>query len=361
MQTVYTSAGEFSFQQIKLGQYQVADEYVKNALDFCKDWLNEAPSFTFTTSGSTGAPKAVITDKEHMKASAQATISTLELSPDEHIFLCISSEMIGGAMMLVRAMELGCNITIVPPSSNPVALLEKNHPFTFASLVPLQIFGVQNDQDSLDKLSRFKNILLGGAAACSNTLDALSNLTCVVWQTYGMTETLSHIALKKVGVDAYYHVLNDVEIKVDDRNCLCISSVVTDNQWLYTNDIVNLIDDTHFELVGRIDDVINSGGLKIFSHDVEHAIIEKLNDLEIPFIPLFVCRKPDEKFGETVVVVMLGEPLSDEVIGQLKSFCKETLGKYAVPKHFYFVNEFEKLDSGKLDKKSTLKNAINCY
>lgn len=358
MQTVYTSVGNFSFQQIKLGQYHVQNEHINDALNFCNNWLNDAPTFTFTTSGSTGAPKAIVTDMAHMRASVNATINILKLTQHEHIFLCISSKMIGGAMMLVRAMELGCDITIVAPSSNPINQLEKNHPYTFASLVPLQIYGVQNDQESLDKLSRFKNILLGGAPACTDTLDALSKLPCAVWQTYGMTETLSHIALKKVGVDAYYTVLNGVEIKIDDRNCLCISAAVTDHQWLYTNDVVNLIDDTHFELKGRIDDVINSGGLKIFSYDVEHALIEKLNDLELPFKPLFVCRKPDEKYGEAVVVVMMGEQLSDELIEQLKKHCKETLGKYAVPKQFYFVNEFEKLESGKLDKKATLQKVI---
>ena len=359
MQNIYTSAGKFSFNEIKEGQFNVVDSYLNDTLHFCKDWLSGVPHFTFTTSGSTGSPKAITADRAHMLMSANGTIKAVQLTENEHVYLCISSKMIGGAMMLVRAMELGCDITIVSPTSNPIESLDENHPYTFVSFVPMQVFEVQTDESIQQKLNRFKHILLGGAPANENTLQALSKLTCEVWQTYGMTETLSHIALRRIGKDKYYKVLDGVHIKTDERKCLCISSPITDDQWLLTNDVVNLIDDTHFELVGRIDDVINSGGIKIFSYDVEHEIIEKMNDLEIPPKPMFVCRKPDDKFGETVVVVMMGEKLSDEVIEQLVEHCKQTLGKYAAPKQFFFVNEFEKLESGKLDKKSTLQKVIN--
>ncbi len=360
MQKIYTPEGAFSYDEIATGKFSVLDEYLGYTLNFCKDWLSGTTHFTFTTSGSTGAPKAIVADRAHMLISARGTIKAVELTPTEHVYLCISSKMIGGAMMLVRAMELGCDVTIVSPSSNPIEILDENHPFTFVSFVPMQVFEVQTDESIQQKLNRFKHILLGGAPANENTLQALSKLTCEVWQTYGMTETLSHIALRRVGKDKYYEVLEGVHIKKDERNCLCISSPITDDQWLLTNDVINFVDDTHFELVGRIDDVINSGGIKIFSYDVEHAIIEKMNDLEMPPKPMFVCRKPDEKYGESVVVVMMGEKLSDEVLEQLKEHCRITLGKYAAPRHFYFVNEFEKLESGKLDKKNTLQKVINC-
>lgn len=360
MQKIYTPEGAFSYNEIATGKFSVLDEYLSYTLNFCKDWLSGTSHFAFTTSGSTGAPKAIIADREHMLISARGTIKAVQLTPEEHVYLCISSKMIGGAMMLVRAMELGCDVSIVSPSSNPIETLDENHLFTFVSFVPMQVFEVQSDESIQRKLNRFKHILLGGAPANENTLLALSKLSCDVWQTYGMTETLSHIALRRVGKDKYYKVLEGVHIKKDESNCLCISSPITDNQWLLTNDVINLIDDMHFELVGRIDDVINSGGIKIFSYDVEHAIIEKMNNLEIAPKPMFVCRKPDEKYGESVVVVMMGEKLSDEVLEQLKEHCRISLGKYAAPRHFYFANEFEKLESGKLDKKSTLQKVINC-
>lgn len=359
MQKIYTSEGCFSFDEIRSGKFAIDDEYLKYTLNFCKDWLSGTTHFTFTTSGSTGSPKAIVADREHMLISARGTIKAIQLSAAEHVYLCISSKMIGGAMMLVRAMELGCDITIFSPTSNPLDIIDENHPYTFVSFVPMQVFEVQSDESIQRKLNRFKHILLGGASANENTLLALSKLTCETWQTYGMTETLSHIALRRVGKDKYYKVLEGVHIKKDERNCLCISSPITDDQWLLTNDVINLVDETHFELAGRIDDVINSGGIKIFSYDVEHAIIEKMNELEIPPKPMFVCRKPDEKYGESVVVVMMGEKLNNEVLEQLKDYCKNTLGKYAAPRHFYFVNEFEKLESGKLDKKLTLQKVLN--
>lgn len=359
MQTVRIHQHVFTYEDIKNQVLTVNDEYLDYTLLFCKQWLTGVQEFTFTTSGSTGAPKATVASRKHMMASAHATIAALQLTPNEHVFLCISAKMIGGAMMLVRALELGCDITIVQPSSNPFDYLTNNHSYTFASFVPMQVYEVQTDTSIAEKLNGFNHILLGGAPANKGTLQALANLRVAVWQTYGMTETLSHIALKRVGVDQYYTALPGVKLKKDERNCLCIEAEVTDNQWLLTNDVVNLIDDTHFELLGRIDDVINSGGIKIFSYDVEHAIITKMNELEMPPKPMFVCRKPDEKYGEAVVVIMLGEPLPDTIIQELINYCKETLGKYAAPKHFYFVREFEKLESGKLDKKSTLNKLLN--
>lgn len=359
MQTIYTQHRAYSFEEVKNGNYQFDDEYVNFTFGFCKQWLNQTQSFTFNTSGSTGAPKEFLASRLQMENSANGTIKALNLTPNEHILVCISTKMIGGAMMLVRGLILGCDITITTPNANPLDECEIDHPYTLASFVPMQVFEVQSDSTLKAKLNRFKNILLGGAPACDGTLSALSNLDVHVWQTYGMTETLSHIALKRVGVDNYYTTLPGVKIKTDDHHCLWIDAPVTNNQWLLTNDVVNVIDETHFELLGRIDDVINSGGIKIFSYDVEHAIMEKLSDLELPPKPLFVCRQPDEKYGETVVVVMLSEPLEQSVVDQLIAHCKNTLGKYAAPKHFYFVRDFERLESGKFDKKATLHKLIN--
>lgn len=361
MQTVFAQDNTFTFDEIKAGRFSTNDEYLYDCLEFCRQWLNGITAFSFTTSGSTGAPKAIIASREHMLSSARGTISALGLTSNESVYLCISSKMIGGAMMLVRALELGCDITIVQPSANPLEQVSEQHHYTFASFVPMQVYEVYTDKSLREKLNRFTNILLGGAPANEQTLETLGKLEhCHVWQTYGMTETLSHIALRRVGNDLYYETLPGVKIKQDDRNCLCINAEVTDNHWLLTNDVVNMIDERHFELMGRIDDVINSGGIKIFSYDVERAITQKLIDLDLTPKPMFVCRKKDEKYGETVVVVMMGEPLSEEIINELTEHCKTTLGKYAAPKHIFFVSEFEKLESGKLDKKSTLQKILNC-
>jgi o-succinylbenzoate---CoA ligase len=358
MQTLFAQNKSFSFDEVKSGNFFFEDEYLQEVFLFCKKWLEGSTSFEFNTSGSTGAPTSIHAQREHMIISANITIEALNLDNTEHIYLCINAKMIGGAMMLVRGLELGCDVTIVHPTSNPLEKIPHNHPYSLASFVPMQIYEVSKSLDLQQKLSFFNHILLGGAPASAESLKALALLPCKVWQTYGMTETLSHIALKRVGIDQYYQTLPGVKIRVDERMCLCIEAAVTNNQWMLTNDVINLIDETHFELIGRIDDVINSGGIKVFSYDVEHTLMEKMIALGFHAKSLFVCRKPDEKYGEVVVAVILGERLSDEVLTQITDDCREKLGKYAAPRHIYFVDEFEKLESGKLNKKATLQKIL---
>ncbi len=359
MQTITINNHSYSFNEVKNSAYSIHDEYSTFVLNFCSEWLNGCNEFVFNTSGSTGVPKEVVAQRSQMRSSAQATIQALNLTSTENIYLCISAKMIGGAMMLVRALELGCNITIVSPTSNPFEQLNENHPYTLASFVPMQLYDAVTNFTLHNKLNRFSKILLGGAPASDNIITFLSTLKVKTWQTYGMTETLSHVALKLIGVDKYYTALPGVVFKQDERNCLCIESEITNNTWLITNDLINLISPTQFELIGRIDDVINSGGIKIFTYDVEQAIQRKLNELEIPPKPMFVCSKPDEKYGEVVVVIMLGKPLHETIQNKITEYCKEILGKYAAPKHYYAVSEFERLESGKVDKKKTLKTILN--
>lgn len=358
MKTVYIQNTSFLFDDIRAGSFSFEDEYLQETMLFCQHWLNGQETFVFNTSGSTGCPSAIHASRAQMQASVAGTIQALGLTEQEHIYLCISTRMIGGAMMLVRAMELGCDLTITHPSANPVEALPPVHPYSFVSFVPMQVYDLASNAGMQARLNQFKHILLGGAPATPAMLEALSLLTPAVWQTYGMTETLSHIALRRVGRDLYYTALDGVQLKTDDRNCLCILAEVTNNEWLLTNDVVNMVNDRQFELLGRMDDVINSGGIKIFTYDVELAISEKMNDLEIPHKPLFVSRQHDERFGEIVVAVMLGDPLAQETIDELIRHCTSRLGKYSAPKHIFFVKEFVKLESGKINKPATLEKAL---
>lgn len=358
MNTIYTQNKAYLFEEIQQGNFHFEDEYLQHVFSFCRKWLNGSDSFIFNTSGSTGCPMAIEATRRQMLASAHGTIRALGLTAQEHIYLCISAKMIGGAMMLVRGMELGCDISIVHPSSNPLDLLGNDHPYTFASFVPMQLFETGSSHESITRLNRFRNILLGGAPAGEKMLKDLEQLTARVWQTYGMTETLSHIALRQVGKDPYYTALEGVSLKTDERSCLCIRAEVTNNKWLLTNDVVRMSGERQFEVLGRLDDVINSGGIKIFTYDVEQAIIEKFNDLDMPHKPLFVCRQKDERFGEIVVAVMLGEPLEEDKVRQIISHCAHKLGKYAAPKHLYFTRDFVKLESGKINKAATLQKLL---
>ena len=200
--------------------------------------------------------------------------------------------------------------------------------------------------------------MLGGAPANQLTLSYLANLNCKVWQTYGMTETLSHIALKQLGVDEHYTVLPNTKIKTDERNCLYLQAEVTDNQWLFTNDVVQLFNHNQFEVLGRIDDVINTGGIKVFCYDVEQAIQQKLNELNIGTCHFFIGGIPHPKYGQAIVALMLSNPIAKPLLNEITAHCKAVLGKHAAPKQYFFTTMFEKTSSGKINKQATLDKLL---
>lgn len=358
MQHIFVQDNCFLFDEVKHGQVSCENEYLNEALLFCKQWLNGKATFEFSTSGSTGIPVSHTAMREHMLYSAKATINALNLTNNEHVFACINTKMIGGAMLLVRALELGCDITIVNPVSNPLELLKEEHNYTLASFVPMQIFDGHDNYLWQQKLNKFKNILLGGAPANQSTLNYLANLNCSVWQTYGMTETLSHIALKQLGVDEHYITLPGTKIKTDERNCLCLQAEVTDNQWLYTNDVVQLFNHNQFEILGRIDDVINTGGVKVFCYDVEQVVQQKLNELDIANTHFFVGGTPHPKYGQAIVAVLLSNPIAKPLLDEITAHCKAVLGKHAAPKQYFFTTMFEKTNSGKINKQATLDKLL---
>lgn len=349
----------FSFNSTSVAKLEAdtSSAHVNFAIDFCKDWLNGKQHFTFHTSGSTGTPKKIELTRAQLEASAKATIRTLQLTSNENIFICLNTQLIAGAMMLVRGMLLNCELFLIEPSSDPFQFLALDHKMTFASFVPMQLGNLlKDDEKTVIKLNRFKNILVGGTSINSLLEKKLTQLSTNIFHTYGMTETVSHIALKKLGKESDYSLLPEIELKKDVRNCLCIKGAVTNHQWVQTNDLVNFTDANHFTILGRADEVINSGGVKIFPSKVETAIHQVLSVLSIDIKDLFVASSKDDVLGEKLIAVLCGNKISADKELLLKKKLTQFLSPYEIPKTFYYQAYFEKTASGKIDKIQILKS-----
>jgi len=352
-----------TFRYVDIQQYPAnspteLNGYEARVLDFCRQWLNGALEFELQTSGSTGQPQTVRMTRYQLAASAARTGDYFDLGPDTPLLACLNCEFVGGLMMLVRGFERNMPITIVEPQADPLALLPADTAVAFASFVPLQLRAVL-DAGQADRLNRMKAILVGGAPTDAGLTQQIEQLTVPVYLTYGMTETASHIALRRLnGPEAspYYRVLPGIHIEQDERGCLAIRADVTNDQLIITNDQVRLLNQHTFEWLGRADFVINSGGVKVQAEKVELVLEVALAELNLTG-RAFVAGLPDARLGEQVTAVLEGAPLPQAQQKQLLHLLDERLRKYERPRQLLFVPQFQTTASGKLDRRSTLRMA----
>ncbi len=352
MSVVHLHQHPYTFEQIKLaGATLINDPLFNPSFSLIQQWLNGAEEFTFSTSGSTGIPKPIHLTRAQLMASALGTIETLALTSSEHVLVCMNTQFIGGAMLLIRALVLNAEITLMEPGSHPLSLIATNHPFTLASFAPLQVFPLlSNQHHEREKLNRFKTILVGGAPIHPSLETELSALDTRVFHTYGMTETVSHIALKQLGTDKFYTVLSNVQIKADANQCLMICCAATNNQWIHTKDVVQLFPNKQFTIIGRLDDVINSGGIKVWPQQVENAIRQETGNR---LTNICVLGLPDEQLGQKVIALLEGDAEMD--LEDLKNRLTKHLSRYQIPKHFFTLQAFSYTPTGKTDKTKTLE------
>ena len=312
------------------------EPYERAVGDFLLDWFDHKNYIDMQTSGTTGTPKMIRIEKQAMVNSAIATGEFFDLGMDIHVLHCLPTQYVAGKMMLVRAFILGWDLDLVAPAANP---LERNdHQYDFAAMVPLQA------KASLEKLANIKKLILGGAKVSKELSQQLMEVPSQVYETYGMTETITHIAAKRIGEEAFT-VLPNVKISEDERHCLVIDPYAICNEPIITNDVVQVISETQFIWLGRYDNVINSGGVKLFPEQIE----EKLSGLIDR--RYFVKGVPDEKLGERLVLVIEGEPLTiDKAIFN-------SLGKFEKPKDILFVDKFAETESGKVQRDKSMASA----
>ncbi len=346
-----------------LGTYQAADilqlddfgdDYRGQALRFCQQWLRGDTEFVVHTSGSTGQPKPIQLTRAQMAASAQMTLRALGLSPGDRALVCLHPGYIAGIMMLVRGLVGDLALTVVNPSARPLAQTGGER-FAFTALVPLQLQALliaREVDDHLLILNQMKALLVGGAPVGSALAEHLQVIQAPVYATYGMTETVSHIALRRLNGplrSEYYTALPGVILGQDPRGCLTITAPVTQGQTLITNDRVRLIDAHIFEWLGRADNVINSGGVKIQVEKIENGVDKTLTYLTINrrFV---VVGLPDERLGEQTTLVIEGEPLPPARQAALQAQLAMGLGRYEVPQSVRYWPTFPETATGKVDR-----------
>jgi O-succinylbenzoic acid--CoA ligase len=309
---------------------------------FLQSWFSVDESITVQTSGSTGIPKSILLKKEFIVNSAKATGLYFNLQENTTALLCLPVKYIAGKLMLIRAITLGWKLDVIESNSSPLEKVDKE--YDFSAMVPLQL------ENSLYKIHLIKNLIVGGGVVSKELESKIQDVSTTIFATYGMTETITHIAVKKLNkIDRtpnFYQILPSVQIYIDERNCLVIDAPKVSKELVVTNDVVKLVSYTQFEWLGRFDNVINSGGVKLHPEKIEKKLSEFI------YRRFFVAGIHDEKFGQKLVLVVEG----DQYKINFKHF---DLSKFEEPKKIYFVPEFIETDTGKLQRTKTLEKVFS--
>ncbi len=312
---------------------------------FISEWLNDTDVIRVKTSGSTGVPKNISLQKKHVFNSAEATVNYFNLKENSKALLCMPAAYIAGKMMLVRAMIAGWDLHTVLPAKSPLEKVTTN--FDFSAMVPYQVFY------SLKDLHKVKKLLIGGGAVTSDLEKQLQQCDTAVFASYGMTETISHIAVRSLNgknKSEVFNALPHVSFSQTDSGCLQIHALKISEAIVVTNDVVELVSPTSFKFLGRIDNVINSGGLKIHPEVVE----EKLSAfIDIPF---FIASEEDEALGNRVILILESEnPVALEAFTE----AFKSLVAYEKPKAVYNTSQFVYTETAKIKRAEVLKTLFN--
>ncbi|WP_375241965.1 AMP-binding protein [Lacinutrix sp.] len=327
-----------SSQNLALDLVKTKASYNCDIGSFLIQWLDQSKTITLNTSGSTGVPKTITMQKRAMVNSAIATGVYFNLKPKQRALLCLPAHYIAGKMMLVRAIVLGLELDSIEPKSNLEIDINKQYQFT--AMVPMQL------EKNINKLNNIKTLIVGGAKVSSVLQSNLQTLKTAIFETYGMTETVSHIAVKHLNNpdnNLNFKVLPNINISQDNRNCLVVEAPNICDEKIITNDIVKVHSKNEFEWLGRFDNIINSGGLKVFPEQIENVLYHKINNR------FFIASEKDNTLGERVVLVIEGKENS------LNASALNDLSSYYKPKVVYYVDEFVATDSGKIKRIETLK------
>jgi O-succinylbenzoic acid--CoA ligase len=341
-----------SSSQSSLPNLEELPEFAQEAFTFCKDWLDGKDSFVQTTSGSTGTPKLQEITRHQLVTSASATGAFFGADSEFKLLCCLNPAYIAGKMMLVRALVWNCEITLVEPSADPMASVDGH--FDLVAMVPLQVETSLSSRPSLEKLKAIQTVLIGGAPLSNSLHKALSKEGIPAWQTFGMTETVSHIALAPIRTgELIYEALPGVEIGVSENQCLWIQSPMSGAEKIETNDVIELRLKNSFVWLGRADFVVNSGGIKLFPEQLENKISAWISEW-YPGVPYFFYGEADERLGQRLVLFVEGEQ-SEVILEALEGELKNLLGKFEIPKQIYLLPRFKYTPSGKINRPETAK------
>ena len=331
---------EFSELQSLIHSYdlEIYSEWEYALFSFLANWWDDSECITVQTSGSTGTPKTISLPKKMMEASAKMTNDYFGLNENSTALLCLSASYIAGKMMVIRALTGIYDLYVQSPSSAPTI----DRQYDFCAMVPMQVESLLTSDEGNDRLNKIHTLIIGGSAVSRNLQNKLQGLQTACYSTYGMTETVSHIALQQLNGSNQtdcYNALVGVNFTTDDRNCLIIHAPHLQAAPFITNDVVTLLSPTNFQWLGRHDNVINSGGIKLhpeqLSKKIEHLMSRRF----------YFTSTPDTILGNKLVLMIEGEPFDTEIL-EIQS--KAALSKYEYPKEIRFLEKFEETANGKV-------------
>lgn len=322
---------------------------VTEAHSFLLKWFDGSDFIEVYTSGSTGKPKSIKLRKVYMVNSAIATGNYFNLSSKTKVLHCLPMNFIAGKMMLIRAIVLGWHLDIVTANSYPLKNISKK--YDFSAMVPLQL------SNSLNRLYLIKKLIIGGGSVSKHLQFKIENSPTKIYATYGMTETITHIAIKSINKvskkksgDNNYKILPDVSISVDSRKCLIIKAPMLSDAIVKTNDIVELGSDNKcFNWLGRYDNIINSGGVKLIPEQIEEKISKIISNR------FFITSIPDDILGYKVVLIIENESKSFNIKEKLKKDISnlKNLSRFEVPKEIFYIDNFKLTKTNKIDRNKT--------
>lgn len=316
--------------------------------EFLSEWNAPSPLLKVHTSGSTGVPKELWVEKQRMIASARITCNYLGLKKGDSALLCMPLEYIAGKMMVVRSIERDLNLIVVEPSSHPLKGMSSAP--DFAAMVPMQVRASLQVEEEAELLRQVRHLIIGGGSIDSELAIALHKFPNAVWSTYGMTETLSHIALRRLNgpeADDYYTPFEGVRLSVSPDGCLIIDAPEVCSEQLVTNDIAEILPDRRFRIMGRRDNTINTGGIKVQIEEVERRMIDKLpvQMYDILHDSFRISSRNHPMLGEEVVVVYL-ETLDSFQLEILRTSAN-SLPKYWQPRAWLPIAQLPLTETGK--------------
>jgi O-succinylbenzoic acid--CoA ligase len=320
----------------------------KNLYNFILEWIFDDPFIKVKTSGSTGNPKWIRIEKDKMIQSALMTGRFFDLKKSDKALLCLPVDFIAGKMMVVRSIILGLNLILIEPAGYPLKNTAES--FDFAAMTPLQVSNILSEKAGTEKLNRIGKLIIGGADIHPELLNEIKSLRNETWQTYGMTETITHVAVRKLnssGETEFYQALPGVKFDQDERNCLIIQAPQLCETKVITNDIVELKNEREFKFIGRYDNIINTGGIKLSPEEIEAKLF--------PFIHhrFIVAGLPDIKLGQKLVLIIESREWEDIDLKKLAE--RSNLRKFEIPKQVFFLAPFSLTENGKINRKDVVK------
>lgn len=325
----------------KLLQQKSDSEWKQSWLEFLEEWYNANDYIEVQTSGSTGTPKTITLKKDFVAASALRTIRFFDLQEGDRILHCLPSRYIAGKLMTVRALVGKLDLYLVDPASDFASLLN-DKPIKFAAMVINQVtkYLALPEQN-------IKNLLIGGSAIPKPLEEQLQQISTQCYSSYAMTETATHIALRKLNGSnktESYQCLDDISVELDERDCIRILMPGLENGAIQTNDLGELEDNHHFKVLGRIDNVIISGGIKFLPEQIEEKLAKQMS------LPFAISSAPDERLGEKLILLIEGKA-DEQLKNTIQANCRKALATYEVPKEIRFIEKLPRTANGKINRK----------